>query len=109
MAQKTKEEVELLKKQNGNLRISLATLKNKPNKTELQTLYLYDNAIHLMYEKTPGFAPVWENIIKEAKANQAKVDSGIIPWIRKFIAPNNTPNVKQLEEISTDYEITNDK
>jgi len=87
----------------------LATLKNKPNKTELQTLYLYDNAIHLMYEKAPGFAPVWENIIKEAKANQAKVDSGIIPWIRKFIAPNNTPNIKQLEEISTDYKITNDK
>lgn len=81
-------EIEQLKKQNENLRISLATLKNRPEKSELRTLYLYDKAIHLMYEKAPGFAPAWESIIKEAETEIEKTSTGIIAWVRKVIRPS---------------------
>jgi len=81
------EEIEQLKQQNENLRISLAALKNRPDKSELQTLYLYDKAIHLMYEKAPGFALTWESIMKESEIEMEKTSNGLIAWARKVIRP----------------------
>jgi len=82
------EELATLKKQNDNLRISLAALKNRPDRTELQTLYLYDKAIHLMYEKAPGFATAWESILKEAEMEMDKTSTGLLAWVRKAIRPS---------------------
>ena len=86
--QSTLQEIEQLKKQNENLRITLATLKNRPDKSELRTLYLYDKAIHLMYEKAPGFAPAWESIIKEAESDMERTSTGLIAWARRVIRPS---------------------
>ena len=86
--QSTLQEIEQLKKQNENLRITLATLKNRPDKSELRTLYLYDKAIHLMYEKAPGFAPAWESIIKDAESDMERTSSGLIAWARRVIRPS---------------------
>ena len=72
------QELEQLKTRNENLRITIAALKNKTSKSELQTLYLYDKAIHLMYEKAPGFAPVWESILRDAEIERQKVYNGLI-------------------------------
>lgn len=77
-----------LKKQNENLRISLAELKNKPDRAEIQKLYLLDKAVHLMYSRAPGFAPAWESILQEAQAELDKTSSGLIPWIRRIIHPS---------------------
>ena len=82
------DEIASLKQRNENLRISLAALKNRPDKAELRTLYLYDKAIHLMYEKAPGFAPAWESIIKEAEAEMDKTSTGLVAWVRKAIRPS---------------------
>jgi len=87
-SQATLQELEQLKKQNENMRISLATLKNRPDKSELRTLYLYNKAIHLMYAKAPGFAPAWELIIAEAEIEMEKTSTGLIAWARKVIHPS---------------------
>lgn len=88
--QETLQELEQLKKQNENLRVSLAALKNRPDKSELRTLYLYDKAIHMMYEKAPGFAPAWESFLKEAEAEMEKISTGFVAWARKVIHPSLT-------------------
>lgn len=89
--QETLQELEQLKRQNENLRVSLAVLKNRPDKSELKTLYLYDRAIHMMYEKAPGFAPAWESFIKEAEAEMEKTNTGLMAWARRVIHPSLTP------------------
>jgi len=81
-------ELEVLKKQNENLRITVATLKTKTEKSELRTLYIYDKAIRLMIVRTPGFAPVWESTFAEAEAEMQKIDTGMVAWIRRTILPS---------------------
>ena len=82
------EELEGLKKKNENLRVSLAALKNRADKTDMQTLYLYDKAIHLMYEKSPGFATAWELILQDAQRELDKTNTGMVAWVRKKIRPS---------------------
>ncbi len=82
------EQIATLTKQNENLRISLAALKNRPDKSEQHALLLYDKAIHLMYENAPGFAPAWENALKVAEQELEKASTGLIPWFRKIIRPS---------------------
>lgn len=81
------DEIAQLKRENENLRISLASLRNRPDKSELRSLYLYDTAIHLMYEKAPGFAPAWEAILKEAEIEMEKASTGVVAWVRKVVRP----------------------
>lgn len=99
--QETLQELEELKKKNENLRVSLAVLKNRPDKSELRTLYLYDKAIHMMYEKSPGFASAWESFIKDAEAEMEKTSTGLVAWARRVIHPSlssGSSHTKQGEE-----------
>jgi len=84
----SKSELEALKKQAENLRITVATLKAKPGRAELRTLHIYDKAIHLMFEKAPGFAPAWEGILKEAEQDMQQTEKGFFPLIRKVFRPS---------------------
>ena len=77
-----------LKKVNENLRISLATLQSKPEKAELRQLHVYDKAVHLMYERAPGFSSAWESALKEAQGDLDKTASGLLPFIRRIIHPS---------------------
>ena len=86
--QKVLEEVEQLKRQNENLRISLAVLKNGPDRAELRMLHLYDHAIRLMAARAPGFAPAWEAALKEAEAELEKTETGLVAWIRRAVRPS---------------------
>ena len=78
-------ELEGLKKQNENLRVTVATLKTKTEKSELRTLHIYDKAIRLMIVRAPGFAPVWETTLTEAEAEMQQVDTGMIAWVKRTI------------------------
>lgn len=97
-------ELEGLKRQNENLRVTVATLKTKTEKSELRTLHIYDHAIRLMNARAPGFAPVWESTLSEAEAEMQQVDTGMIAWIRKTIRPSlaNKPHQAPLQ--STDQQ-----
>ena len=83
-----KNELETLKKQAENLRMTVATLKAKPGRTELRTLHIYDKAIHLMFERAPGFAPAWEGILKEAEQDMQDTEKGFFPLMRKVFRPS---------------------
>lgn len=55
-----KKQVDKLKSQNENLRITVATLSNKPGRAELKMLHTWDKAIRILTLKSPAFAPAWE-------------------------------------------------
>lgn len=82
------EELETLKRQNENLRITLVTLKSKTGKTELRTLHIYDKAIRLMHLRAPGFGAIWESTLAEAEFEMQQVDNGILAWVKKTIRPS---------------------
>jgi hypothetical protein len=83
-----KKELEELRKQNENLRVTNSTLKGKPGRAEIQTLTVYDKALHIMNGRAPGFGPAWESAVKEAEMEVAQADSGIMPMLRKVFRPS---------------------
>lgn len=78
-----KKEVERLRKENENLRISVSTLSNKPGRAELKTLQIWDKAIRIMTITSPGFASTWEMAINEAKKDVEDTDTGMKALVRK--------------------------
>ena len=80
-------ELEELRKQNENLRITVATLKGKPGRAELQILQVYEHALRLMQKRAPGFAPAWEDALAEAQRDADQADTGIIGLVRKAFRP----------------------
>ena len=56
-------ELDSLKQQNENLRMTINTLEQKPGRAEIRTLHVYDKAINLMQKRAPGFAPVWQEVL----------------------------------------------
>jgi len=77
------QEVIELKKINNNLSLTIGALKQKPGRSEIRTLHLYEKAIRIMNSRAPGFGPVWESAIVDAEAELKKEESGILGWIRK--------------------------
>ena len=86
--QSLQDELAVLKEQNQNLQITVAELKNKPDRAELQKLYVLDKAAALMTERAPGFAAAWQAALKEAQAELDKTSTGFLPWIRRIIHPS---------------------
>ena len=83
-----KDELEDLRKQNENLRITVSSLKDKPGRSEVRVLHIYDKAVHLMNERAPGFAPAWESCVKEAESEVIKTETGFLPFIKKVFRPS---------------------
>ena len=81
-------ELQELRQQTENLRVTNSTLKQKPGRAELQTLAVYDKALHIMFAKAPGFAPAWENVLKEANEDLKRAETGLIPLIRSVFRPS---------------------
>jgi hypothetical protein len=88
-----KTETERLKKENENLRITVATLSNRPGRTELKTLHVWDKAIRSLIIKSPAFAPAWEMALEEAKREMEEANAGVRPLIRRaftlFLPPKS--------------------
>jgi hypothetical protein len=88
-------EIKKLKEQNENLRISIRSWQQKPGRGDIRILHLYDKALHLMLERAAGFAPVWENVLKEAETEIKETERGVKALIRKYFIPslNHNPGV----------------
>jgi len=54
-----RQEIETLKKENENLRITLQSYFQKPGRNELKQLHIYQKAVDILTEKAPGFAQSW--------------------------------------------------
>ncbi|MEA2077191.1 MAG: hypothetical protein U9O95_04150 [Candidatus Marinimicrobia bacterium] len=80
---------ELDKKQENidNLKSTISALKEKPGRDKLRVLYVYDKAIHIMFEKHPGFATMWVGVLKEAETEIEKSETGILPLVKKVFKP----------------------
>lgn len=90
---KLKGEVEELKKQNENLRISLNTMSQKPGRKEMQRLDVYQTAAERLSINSPGFAPVWQAALKESEAEFRKTFLGLTPYLRKHISTKTSDAV----------------
>ena len=90
---KLKSEVEDLRKQNENLRISLNTLSQKPGRKEIQRLDVYQTAAERLCMNSPGFAPVWQAALKESEEEFKKTFLGLMPYIRKHISTKSSDAV----------------
>ncbi|MGB3778895.1 MAG: hypothetical protein WA960_11105 [Tunicatimonas sp.] len=78
-------EIDRLKKENENLRITNQTLAQKPGRREVMNLHVYQRAIAIMTESAQGFAPMWQRALREAEAEQNQSDQGGSSFIRKII------------------------
>jgi hypothetical protein len=79
-----KTKYEKLKEENENLRISLQTVNTKPGRKEVRQFRIYQKALDIMFEKAPGFAPAWQNALREGEDEMKKIDKGFIPFIKKL-------------------------
>lgn len=85
-----------------NLKSTISALKEKPGRDKLHVLYVYDKAIHIMFEKHPGFATMWVGVLKEAETEIAKAETGVLPLIRKVFKPS--PPLISVKSIKPDDE-----
>ncbi len=74
--QKTRTEVERLKKENENLRVKVASLNDLPERRLERDLEIYARAEKRMMVGVPGFAGPWENAKHDALVEIQGEDAG---------------------------------
>jgi len=83
-------EMESLKKENENLRISVKTLGQKPGRAELRQFNIYDNALRKMMLQAPGFSSAWESSLQEAEREYEENEAGFKNIIGKVFGSGGT-------------------
>ncbi len=78
-------ELEELRRQNENLRVTVATLQAKPGRAEVRQFQLTESAVRLMREQAPGFAPAWEKALRQAESEMEAGESGLKRLVRRVI------------------------
>jgi len=84
------EEIESLKKENENLRISVKTLGQKPGRAELRLLNIYDTALRKMMLQAPGFSSAWESALQEAEREYEENETGLKSIVGKVFGASNS-------------------
>ncbi len=95
-------ELEAMKKEAENLRISVQTLNQKPGRAELRLLNIYDAALRKMMSQAPGFSTAWENSLQEAEREYEANESGLKSIVSKVFGSgtgvvNDPNNIQQIE------------
>jgi len=80
-------ELERLRQENENLRITVKAWQQKPDRRELRMLQVYDEAVRQVSASAPGFAPVWEAALREAEARAQEIDRGLVAFARRLVRP----------------------
>ena len=95
------EEIETLKKENENLRISVKTLGQKPGRAELRLLNIYDSALRKMMHKAPGFSTAWESALQEAEREYEESETGLKSIVGKVFGTTSigsaNDNIRKIE------------
>ncbi|MBN2323193.1 MAG: hypothetical protein JXQ30_05620 [Spirochaetes bacterium] len=95
-AENRKREVEELKRQNENLRVSLLTFSEKPGRREIKQLHLYQKAVEILTEKAPGFAQSWQSALHDGEVEMKRIHLGAIPFVRRLL-PGTPSSRKSIE------------
>ncbi len=105
--ERRKEEMSKVKQERDNLRNMVQVLNQKPGRQELRQVQVYQKAIEIMFEKSPGFAPAWQITVKEAEEEIKRAERGIIPFFKRMTTTGSgteKSSKKPLElEQSTDH------
>ncbi|MCK5880039.1 MAG: hypothetical protein KAH24_09665 [Holophagae bacterium] len=100
--ERRKQELETLKQERDNLRITVQSLNQKPGRKEIRQYYLYQTALDIMFEKAPGFAPAWQITLKEAESLFEKSEKEGIPILKRLMPSNADKQVDEYEKLSRD-------
>lgn len=87
---KLKTDLEELRRQNENLRITVQTWQQKPGRAEQRNLQIYDRAVRSILASTPGFSMAWESALQKAEREVASADQGLIAFAKRLILPART-------------------
>lgn len=82
-------EIENLKLENENLRISVQSLSQKPGRREIINLHVYQKALAIMTESAHGFAPMWQKALNQAEQEVEAFEKGKSSFLKKIVAPIN--------------------
>ncbi|PIE55632.1 MAG: hypothetical protein CSA34_08275 [Desulfobulbus propionicus] len=82
--ERRKKEIDTIRQERDNLRNMVQVLNQKPGRQELRQTQVYQKAVEIMFEKSPGFAPVWQITLKEAEEEMKNAERGIIPFFRRM-------------------------
>lgn len=80
-------EIDGLKQENENLRISLQSLAQKPGRREILNLHIYQKALAIMTESAHGFAPMWQKALKQAEQEVEAYEKGKSSFLKKIVSP----------------------
>ncbi|CAA6804681.1 MAG: Unknown protein [uncultured Sulfurovum sp.] len=95
-------ELDALKKEAENLRVSVQTLNQKPGRAELRLLNIYDAALRKMMSQAPGFSTAWEQSLQDAEREYEAKESGLKSIVSKVFGSgsgvaNDSNNIQQIE------------
>jgi len=97
-SKKMMEEMEILKKDNENLRISVKTLGQKPGRAELRQFNIYDNALRKMMLQAPGFSSAWESSLQESEREYEENEAGFKNIIGKVFGTGGLSSSEQVTQ-----------
>ena len=92
--ERRKADLEKIKQERDNLRNMVQVLNQKPGRQELRQVQVYQKAIEIMFEKSPGFAPAWQITIKEAEEEMKRAERGIIPFFKRMTTSSSPGSEK---------------
>ncbi|MBL4730472.1 MAG: LapA family protein [Sulfurimonas sp.] len=94
-------DLEKLRKENENLRISVKTLGQKPGRAEVRLLNIYDGSLRKMMLNAPGFSGAWEASLQEAEREYEENEKGFRAIIKKVFSPSLVHNTepKKIEQM----------
>lgn len=98
--ERRKQELERLKQERDNLRITVQSLNQKPGRKEIRQYFLYQTTLDMMFEKAPGFAPAWQVTLKEAESLFEKSEKGVVPLLKRLMPTNIDKQAEEYEKIS---------
>lgn len=88
-----KDELEDIKKRNGELRVSLTAVSQKPGRKEITRLHIYQAASESMMLSAPGFSPAWQAALKESVGEFEKTYTSLHPFVRRIIPGRFTEQI----------------
>ncbi len=98
--ERRKQELEVLKQERDNLRITVQSLNQKPGRKEIRQYYVYQTALDIMFEKAPGFAPAWQITLKDAESLFEKSEKGVVPLLKRLMPTSPDKQVEEYEKLS---------
>ncbi len=95
-------ELETLRKQNETLRVNTAALQQKPGRAEQRLLQIQEIAIRKMREQAPGFAPAWEQALRQGELDVDAAESGLVKLVRRVVPGLSNSSPAQNALITTE-------